>query len=63
MKKFLLSSGAVTIDVIELIMQYIEGWNNKVNIYFEMSHPKLKKYWAAYKNKQKIATTYTWERY
>jgi hypothetical protein len=52
MKKFLLSSGAVTIGAIELKC-------NKVNSYFERTHQNMKKYWAVYKQKQKIAASCT----
>jgi hypothetical protein len=41
----------------------LEGWDNKANSYFERPHPNIKKYWAAYKKMQKIATTFTRERF
>jgi hypothetical protein len=56
-KKFLLSSGAVTTGVIELVI--LQRVVILITITLKDLNRTSNKYWAAYKKKQKIATTGT----
>jgi hypothetical protein len=52
----------IRLDLTCLINNAVEGWNNKVNSYFERPEPNIKKYRAVYTKKQKIAAINTYMR-